>query len=51
VREHFVVGIVYEAALRVNRLLVDVLLSGESRVLIVLEHLQVNETKRKSAED
>lgn len=50
VRQNFVVGVEDGAALGVDGLFVDVLLSRTIRVLVVLDHLQVDEPERKEAE-
>src|SRR5471032_2928568 len=50
VRKDFVVRVQNRAALGVDRLFVDVFFSGEFGVLVVLDHLQINEPERKSAE-
>src|SRR5450432_2326769 len=50
VREHFVVRVQNRATLGVDRLFVDVFFRGESGVLLVFDHLQINKPKRKYAE-
>src|SRR4029077_19605071 len=51
VRQDFVVGVEDRAALGEDRLLDDVLFSSQPGVLVVLDHLQVNQAKRKQTED
>src|SRR6266851_6318657 len=50
VSENFVIRIENRAALGVDGLLIDVFFGGEPGVLVVLDHLQVNEAERKKAE-
>src|ERR1700731_3369849 len=49
-REDFVVRVEDRAALREDRLLVNVFLRGEPGVLVVLDHLKVNQPEGKEAE-
>jgi hypothetical protein len=51
VSEDFVIRVQDRAALGEDRLFDDVLLSGEAGVLVVLDHLKVDQAKRKSAEE
>ena len=48
--EDFVVRIEDRTALREDRLLVNVFLRGEPGVLVVLDHLQVNQSEGKETE-
>ena len=50
VGEDFIVRVEDGAALGEDGLFVDVLLSGKPGVFVVLDHLQINEPERKSAE-
>src|SRR5438105_3002961 len=50
VGEDLVVGVENRAALGEDGLLVNVLLSSQSGVLVVLDHLQIDQAKRKRAE-
>src|SRR4051812_35485180 len=50
-REDFVVRIENRAPLGEDRLLIDVFLRGETGVLVVLDHLEVDEPERKQAEE
>src|ERR1700682_2865173 len=50
VGKDFVVRVQNRAALGVDRLFVDVLFSSESGILVVLDHLQINEPEGKRAE-
>ena len=50
VREDFVVRVENRAALGEDRLLVDVFFRGEPGVLVVLDHLQINQPEGKGAE-
>src|SRR3954451_19259508 len=50
-RKDFVVRIENRAALGKDRLLINVFLRGEPGVLVVLDHLEVNEPERKQAEE
>ena len=50
VREHLIVRVENCAALGEDGLFVDVLFSGKPGVLVVLDHLQINEPERKRAE-
>ncbi len=45
VRENFVVRVENHAALSVNFLLVDVFFSSEAGIFVVLNDLQINQTK------
>src|SRR5438046_3659107 len=50
VRQDFVVRVENRASLGEDGLLVNVLFSGQSRVLVVLDHLEIEPAKRKRAE-
>ena len=50
VRQDFVVRVENRAALGEYGLLVNVLFSGQSSVLLVLDHLEIDQAKRKRAE-
>jgi hypothetical protein len=50
VRQDFVVRVENRASLGEDGLLVNVLFSGQSRVLVVLDHLEIDQAKRKRAE-
>ena len=50
-REDFVVRVEDRSALGEDRLLDDVFFSREPRVLVVLDHLQIDQAKRKEAEE
>src|ERR1700682_3882523 len=50
VGKDFVVRVQNRAALRVDRLFVDVFFSSQPGVLVVLDHLQINEPEGKRAE-
>ena len=49
-REDLVIGVEDRTALGEDRLLVNVLFRGEPGVLVVLDHLEVDEPKRKETE-
>ena len=51
VREHFVVGVEIAPRSAEDDLLVNVFLSGQPGVLVVLDHLEVDEPKGKDAEE
>src|SRR6266568_7196714 len=51
VRQDFVIGVENRAALGKNGLLVNVFLSSEPGVLVVLDHLEIDQAKRKRAEE
>src|SRR5438874_13832458 len=51
VREDFVVCVENCAALRINDLFVNVFFSSQPGVLVVLDHLEIDQSKRKTAED
>src|ERR1700682_2425989 len=48
--ENFVIGVEDRAALGKDRLLVNVFLRGESGILVVLDHLEIDQAERKKAE-
>jgi hypothetical protein len=50
VGEDFVIRVKNRAALGKDRLLVDVLLRGEPGVLVVLDHLEIDQSARKETE-
>jgi hypothetical protein len=51
VRQDFVISVENRAALGKNGLLVNVFLSREPGVLVVLDHLEIDQAKRKRAEE
>ena len=51
VGEHFAGSIGNQTALGVNRLLVDMFLRGQTGVLVVLNQLEINESKGKRAKE
>jgi hypothetical protein len=51
VRENFVVGVKDRAAFCVDDLFVNVFLSSQLGVLVMLNYLKINKTKRESAEE
>jgi hypothetical protein len=51
VREDFIVCVENCAALRVNDLFVNVFFSSQPGVLVVLDHLEIDQSKRKTAEE
>ena len=51
VRKDLVVRVENRAALRADDLFVNVFFSGEPGIFVVLDHLQINQAKRKTAEE
>ena len=51
VGENFVVRVKDRAALRINDLFVSVFFSSKTGVLVVLNYLKINKTKREDAEE
>ena len=49
--EDFAGRVCNEAALSVNRLFVDMFLRGQTRILVVLNQLEINESKRERAKE